>query len=49
MNTIDKSKRRIPREVITYPTIEAFVEAKMKIVREQLKDVDLSFLDRDKK
>ncbi|WP_157488324.1 hypothetical protein [Dyadobacter crusticola] len=49
MKTIDKSKRRIPREVITYPTIEAFVEAKMKIVREQLKEVDFSLFDKDKK
>ncbi|WP_157474937.1 hypothetical protein [Dyadobacter sp. Leaf189] len=49
MNTIDKSKRRIPREVITYPTLEAFVEAKLKIVREQLKNVDFSLLEKDKK
>ncbi|WP_192579173.1 hypothetical protein [Dyadobacter aurulentus] len=49
MNTIDKSKRRIPREVIIYPSLDAAVEAKLKIAREQLKGRDLSFLDKDRK
>ena len=49
MNVIDKSKRRIPREVITYPSLEAAVEAKLKLVREQLKNVNFSSLDRDRK
>jgi hypothetical protein len=49
MEIVDKSKRRIPREVITYPSLQAAVEAKLEIARKRLAGVDLSTLNNDKK
>ena len=42
MKPIDKSQRRIPREIVVYPDLETAVQAHLDFVEKQLKGIDLS-------
>jgi hypothetical protein len=39
---IDKSKRRIPREMNIYPSLEAAVQAHLEFAEKSLEGIDLS-------
>lgn len=41
-STLNKSERRRPREVVTYPSVEAFTQAKLEQAMKLLEGADLS-------